>query len=109
MVALPYAFDAGVNVSVPFDATNGCTLKSALLLFVVVNVTVCADSSAGPGESAVTQGETVCAPESSSTVTVGPIWNDGGSLTGLTVIVAVASSVPPLPSLARKTNESGPL
>src|SRR5687767_2114093 len=100
IVAEPFASSAGVNVSVPFDETAGCVEKSALLLFVTVKVTVCPDSSAGPGEIDVAQFVNVCAPESSLTVTVGPARNDGGSLTGLMVIDTVAVSVPPLPSLA---------
>src|ERR1044071_3379121 len=109
IVALPYAFAAGVNVSVPFDATDGCTLKSELLVFVVVNVTVCPDSSEGPAEIEVAQLEYVCAPASSSTDSVGPTRNDGASLTDATVMFATPSSVPPLPSLARKVKLSVPL
>ncbi len=57
---------------------------------------------------AVTQFRIVWGPESSSTVTVAPMRNVGGSLTGAMVIVTVASSVPPLPSSARKTKLSPP-
>ena len=39
MVAVPYAFCAGVKVSTPVAETSGCTEKRALLLFVTTNVT----------------------------------------------------------------------
>jgi hypothetical protein len=39
-VALPLAFAAGVNVSVPLALIDGWALKRALLLFVTVKLTV---------------------------------------------------------------------
>src|SRR5207244_806061 len=45
-----------VTVGVPFGATDGCTLKIALLSLVVVKETVCAFSSAGPALIAVAHG-----------------------------------------------------
>jgi hypothetical protein len=65
-----------------------------------VKVTVCPASFAGPAEIELAQPAYVCAPLSSKTFTVGPARNDGGSLTGVIVIVTVALSVPPFPSLA---------
>jgi hypothetical protein len=53
-VAVPFAFAAGVKVSVPLALIAGCTLKRALLLFVTVKLTVCVDSSAGPELMALT-------------------------------------------------------
>ena len=94
---------------VPFGATEGGTLKSDGLSFVVVKVTLCPASSGGPAEMLVTQLATVCGPESSSVVCVAPSWKVGGSLTGAMVIVAVLSFVPPRPSSARKTKLSPPL
>src|SRR3954453_3810326 len=97
--ALPFAFAAGVKVSVPSGAIDGCTLKSALLLLVAAKVTLCDDSLAGPGLMLVAHGAEE-GPESSFTVTSPPLVNDGGSLTGAMVMVAVLSFVPPLPSSA---------
>ena len=49
MFADPFAFDALVYVSVPLLEIAGCTLNSALLSFVTVNVTVwLASSAVGP-------------------------------------------------------------
>ncbi len=46
----------------------------------------------------VAQPGTDCAPASSKTVRSGPAVKLGASLTGLTVMVTVAVSVPPVPS-----------
>ena len=46
----------------------GWTEKRALLLFEVAKLTSWPDSSGGPGEMAVAQSGTDCAPESSTTV-----------------------------------------
>ena len=48
-------FAAGVKVSMPAALLAGCTLKNALLLFVTVKLTVCANSSTGPAEMLVTK------------------------------------------------------
>src|SRR5215475_15046778 len=79
---------------------TGCAEKSALLLFVTMKSNNCDDSSAGPFESAVAQGLTVCAPASSLTVWSAPLVNEGTSFTELTVIVAVAlPALNPAPTL----------
>src|SRR5258706_168697 len=52
-VAVPKASGAAVNVRLPDASTDGCALKSALLLLLVVKVTLCDASSAGPAEIAV--------------------------------------------------------
>ena len=65
-VATPLALAAGVKVRVPAVLMAGWTLNSALLLFVTVKLTVCADSFAGPAEMLVAKLATVCAPASSS-------------------------------------------
>jgi hypothetical protein len=69
------------------------------LSFVAVNVTVCADSSAGPALMAVAQPATVCAPESSRALWSAPFVKLGASLTGVTVMVkdceALVSTPPP--------------
>ena len=67
-VADPFAFAAGVNVSVPSAATAGCALKSAPLVVETMKFSVCADSPAPPPALiAVAQLATVCAPASSMT------------------------------------------
>ena len=58
---MPFALGALVYVSVPFAATAGCALKSALLSFVAVNVTAWPDSFAGPALIDVAHPEIVCA------------------------------------------------
>ena len=65
-VALPFAFGAGVYVSVPLAETAGCALKRALFPFEVTNVSVC-EASFGPAEMDVAQPATVCGPASSFT------------------------------------------
>src|SRR5262245_25018140 len=67
-VALPFAFAAGVYVSVPVADTAGNTPNNASLLVETRNVSVCPFSSAGPREIFVAQFGTVCAPASSFTV-----------------------------------------
>src|SRR5438132_1067432 len=67
-VAGPFAFAAAVKVSVPLAATAGCAENSALLLFVTMKLSACADSSGGPALIAAAQPTTVCVPASSSTV-----------------------------------------
>ena len=47
-VTEPFALAAGVKVSVPLAAIAGCTLNSALLVFVTVKATVCVASSVPP-------------------------------------------------------------
>src|SRR5450756_1063940 len=69
----------------PVGLTADCTLKSALLLLVAMNVRTCGDSLAGPALMAVAHGFTVCAPQSSRTVWSAPLVKDGMSLTGVTV------------------------
>ena len=99
IVALPLALAAGVNVSVPLDATAGPAANSALLLLPVTSkVTVC-PTSLTPGLMPVAQPATVCAPLSSRTVWSAPLVNDGASLTALISIVNVTTgetSTPPL-------------
>src|SRR5947207_8659330 len=75
-VALPFAFAADVYVSVPLDETAGCTLNSALLLFVAVKVTVCLLSSGVAAEIAVAKLATLCGTASSLTVYYAPFVND---------------------------------
>src|SRR5439155_22553725 len=53
-VAMPFAFGAGVKVSVPLAPTVGCAEKSVLSLLLTLKLTVC-DDSFGPGEIAVAQ------------------------------------------------------
>ena len=60
IVAVPVV-DPAVNVSVPLLLIAGCTVKSALLLFVTLKLTVCEDSLEGPGEMLVTAEVNVCA------------------------------------------------
>ena len=67
-VAVPLAFAAGVKVSVPPALMAGWALKRALVVFVTVKLTVCADSSAGPAEMLAAKPLWVCAPASSATV-----------------------------------------
>jgi hypothetical protein len=67
-VALPVALP-GVKVSVPLTAIAGWALKRALLVFVRVKLTVCADSSAGPAEMLVAKLLWLCAPAFGATVT----------------------------------------
>ena len=67
-VALPLALAAGVNVSVPFGAIDGCAENNALLLFETMKFSVWPASPGGPALIAVAQPGTVCGPASSSTV-----------------------------------------
>src|ERR1044071_2588800 len=91
MLAEPVALATGVKVSVPFELTAGCTLKSPGLLFAVTsNVSVWLDSLAGPALMAVAQFGNDAMPAVLSAATVGPQEKLGASLTGLTVIVTVA-------------------
>ena len=53
-MAVPTALETGVKVSTPLLLMAGCTVNSALLLFVTVKLIVCDDSFAGPGEMLVT-------------------------------------------------------
>ena len=82
----------------PFEATAGCALKSALLSLLTLKVTVWPLSSAGPAEIAVAQLATLCAPASSLTVWSAPLVKLGASLTATTVMVKVCGaevSTPP--------------
>src|ERR1044071_8115728 len=97
-VAVPFASAATVNVSTPVEEIDGCALKRLLLLLLVLNETVCDDSFAGPALIAVAHAAEY-APESSFTVTLPPLVNDGASFTLFTVIVNVCDgdvSSPPL-------------
>ena len=80
--------------------TAGAAEKSAaLVLFVTVNVSVCADSSEGPALIAVAQPVTVCGPLSSSTVSSAPFVKLGASFTVVTLMTNVCvgdASTPPL-------------
>ena len=63
----PFAFAAGVNVSVPLAASAGCELNSAGLAAVTLTtLTVCVLSLTGPTLK-VANAPTVCAAVSSST------------------------------------------
>ena len=53
IVAVPLAFGAGVKVSVPVGSIVGWVENSAGWSAVVVNETVCAASSVGPGDDGV--------------------------------------------------------
>src|SRR5437762_4294807 len=99
-IAVPNASGAGVYVSTPAALTAGCTLKSALLLFVTLNVSVCPASSAGPLLIAVAQPLTVCRPESSFTFSSAPLVKLGASLTALTVITNCTTAVVSTPPFA---------
>src|SRR5579872_7263091 len=100
MVAEPLLFVAGVYVSVPVGLMDGPAENNpGLVLPVTWNVTVCADSSAGPVLIAVAQPLTVCAPEFSSTVWSAPLVKLGGSLTAVIVIETVAGVECAIPSL----------
>src|SRR5262249_36496794 len=86
MVAVPLAFAAGVNVSVPSGAIDGATANRPAFVFpVTLNVSACPDSSAGPALMPVANPATVCGPASSFTVTVvvGSV-KLGASLTAVT-------------------------
>src|SRR4051794_41362803 len=48
IVADPFAFPCGVNVSVPFAATVGCAAKRALFVFVTTKFSACPLSFAAP-------------------------------------------------------------
>src|SRR5437899_2100449 len=91
MRAVPLALAAAVNVSVPVGAMAGPEENNpGLVLLVTMNVIVWPASFAGPTAMLVAQLLIVWATASSSTVTSGPLVKLGGSLTELTVIVAVA-------------------
>src|SRR6185503_21193023 len=99
IVAGPLALAAGVDVKVPVGLIAGpAENRPELVLPVTSKATVWPDSLAGPGEMAVAQLLTVCAPASSFTVWFGPLVNDGASLTELTVTRKVLTKVstPPL-------------
>ena len=68
IVAVPFWFAAGVNESVPFEATLGPPEKRPGFVFVIAKETVWPDSFAGPALIPVDQPVIVCAPESSSKV-----------------------------------------
>ena len=70
-VTVPQALAAGVKVSVPFAARTGCALKRFEAVLLVMNVSDCADSLAGPTEMPVAKAANACAPASSATVTAG--------------------------------------
>ena len=104
-LAEPFAFGAVVKLSAPVGDTAGGTENMPGLSFaVMVKLTVCADSLAGPALMPVAHGSTVCAPMSLSTVTVGPAVKAGASFTGVTLMTKVCgaevsappSAVPPL-------------
>ncbi len=97
-VAEPKALGAGVKVSVPPEEIAGWTENSASLLLLTWKLTVW-PASLGPAEMAVAHAA-LYAPESSFTVTSPPATKLGGSLTGMTVMLTSAVSVPPLPSEA---------
>src|ERR1700694_1198850 len=78
MVAEPLAFVAGVKVKAPAELMAGAEEKRpAFVLFVTWKVSVWPDSSGGPAEMPVAQGETNRKPESSLTIWSGPFVNDG--------------------------------
>src|SRR5437016_10252964 len=91
--------------------------RPALVLPVTMNEIVWPASLGGPTEMLVAQLATDCAPASSRTVWSGPLVKLGGSLTGLTVIVAVAvvalkaevGLAPPLLTEASTTLPSAPV
>src|SRR6185503_8298839 len=95
-VAVPNAFAAEVNVSVPAGEIAGCTLNNVELLLLTTNETVC-DPSPGPALIAVAHA-LLYAPESSAAVTSAPALKLGASLTAVTLIVNVAGAVLAPPS-----------
>ena len=78
-IAVPFAFAAGVKVSVPVGETAGPPpgANSAGFELVVENVTVCPVSEAGPALTFVAQPGTVVGPASSSTVLSAPEVKEG--------------------------------
>src|SRR5262245_32186905 len=48
-VAAPFAFSAGVYVNVPVAEMAGAAANKAGLLLLIIKVSACADSFAGPG------------------------------------------------------------
>src|SRR6185436_15687346 len=88
-VALPLLLLAGVKLSVPADETAGWAENSALLSLLTVKVRVWPLSLLGPALTAVAQPVTLAAPESSLTVWLAPLVNDGASLTAVTAIEKV--------------------
>jgi len=100
-VALPYNPAAGVKVSVPVGLTLGAVAKSVgSLLAVMMKLTVCDDSLAGPGEICVAQLLMDCGPEFCRTVGLAPMTNEGAWFTGVTEIETVAGALVFVPSLA---------
>src|SRR5438046_1508693 len=99
-IAVPNASGAEVNVKLPLASTAGCALKSALLLFVTLNVSVCPDSSAGPLLTALSQPSTVCSAPSSFSPSSSPSITLGASLTALTVITNCTTAVVSTPPFA---------
>ena len=101
ILAVPLASAAGVKLSVPSAATAGPALKSAALsLAVILNVSTCPASSAGPAEMAVAQAAIDCGPTSSKTDWLAPAVNDGSSLTPCHVIANVTLAEVSMPPLA---------
>ena len=88
MAATPLAFAAGVKERVPVELTDGPAAKSpGFVLPVTVNVSNWLDSLAGPALMEVAQEGNTWGPQSSRTARFEPATNEGGSLTGLTLIV----------------------
>ncbi len=75
---------------------------------MIVNVSVCALSFAGPALIAVAHGLIVCAPMSLITVWFGPTAKLGTSLIGFSVIATVAGAELVRPSFATKLKLSAP-
>ena len=76
----------------PAAETLGWIEKRALSSLVVVKVSVCADSLAGPGLIPVANPLTVCGPASRAALWSAPRAKAGASFTGFTVMVTVAGS-----------------
>ncbi len=98
-IALPEALAAGVYVSAPAGLIAGWALNRPLLSLLTRKSTTWPASFDGPALIAVAQPAILAAPESSATVWLPPLVNDGASFTADTVIVKVwvaLVSIPPL-------------
>ena len=91
-VVTPDWYKAGVNESVPFGRSVGCTLKSDGVSTDSVNVTVWVASLGGPGLTLVAQ-MAEYGPESSRTATAWPAVKEGGWFQNVSEIVMVTEEV----------------
>jgi len=90
-----------VKLSTPVGLTAGATLnKPGLLLAVMLKLSVCADSLAGPALIAVAQGLKLCAPAPTATATSGPTVKLGTSFTESTLMVKLCGALVSMPPLA---------